>query len=213
MPLERMSTAQHVAESLREQLLRGDIPPGSRIPEEDVAADLQVSRNSVREGLQILVSEGLVHRSLHRGAVVSELTREQLSDVYQARRVIEVASIRIGMRYRRMVVRDIGRARRHGRGRPGERRRLPCWTPTAGSMRASLLGLAARSRPLLPQPTDRAQVDEDVARRALALARLLRATPRGGRGAAGRQRAAGRGPAWIDHRRRRGTRPNESGGA
>ncbi len=97
MPLERMSTAQQVAESLREQLLRGDIPPGSRIPEEDLAADLQVSRNSVREGLQILVSEGLVHRSLHRGAVVTELTSEQLSDVYQARRVIELASIRTGI--------------------------------------------------------------------------------------------------------------------
>lgn len=97
MPLERVSTAQQVADSLREQLLRGEYPPGSRIPEEDIAADLQVSRNSVREGLQILVSEGLVHRTMHRGAVVSDLDQEQLADVYQARRVIEIASLRTGM--------------------------------------------------------------------------------------------------------------------
>jgi DNA-binding GntR family transcriptional regulator len=97
MPLERVSTAQQVADSLREQMLRGEFPPGSRIPEEDIAADLQVSRNSVREGLQILVSEGLVQRTLHRGAVVSDLDQEQLADVYQARRVIEIASLRSGM--------------------------------------------------------------------------------------------------------------------
>ena len=42
MPLERVSTAQQVADSLREQMLRGEFPPGSRIPEEDIAADLQV---------------------------------------------------------------------------------------------------------------------------------------------------------------------------
>jgi DNA-binding GntR family transcriptional regulator len=96
-PLERVSTAQHVAESLRERLLRGEFAPGSRIPEEDIAADLQVSRNSVREALQILASEGLVLRSLHRGGVVSDLDREQLADVYQARRVIEIASLRTGM--------------------------------------------------------------------------------------------------------------------
>ena len=98
-PLERASTAQQVADLLREQLLRGEFPPGTRIPEEDIAADLRVSRNSVREGLQILVSEGLVHRTLHHGAVVSDLDSEQLADVYQARRVIEIASLRTGMRH------------------------------------------------------------------------------------------------------------------
>ena len=97
MPLERVSTAQQVADSLREQLLRGEYRPGSRIPEEDIAADLRVSRNSVREGLQILASEGLVHRTMHRGAVVSDLDSGELADVYQARRVIEIASLRTGM--------------------------------------------------------------------------------------------------------------------
>jgi len=98
IPLERASTAQQVADSLRERLLRGEFAPGSRIPEEDIASDLQVSRNSVREGLQILVSEGLVHRSLHRGAVVSDLDPEELADVYQARRIIEIASLRAAFR-------------------------------------------------------------------------------------------------------------------
>ena len=96
-PLARVSTAQQVANSLRDQLLDGEFPPGMRIPEDDLAAELGVSRNSVREGLQILVAEGLVQRSLHHGAVVTELDSNQLLDVYQARRVLEAAGLRAGM--------------------------------------------------------------------------------------------------------------------
>ncbi len=96
LPLERMSTAQHVANAVRDRLLRGDFAPGLRLPEDEIAAALRVSRNSVREGLQILAAEGLIRRSLHRGAVVSELSGEELHDVYQARRVIELAGLRMG---------------------------------------------------------------------------------------------------------------------
>jgi DNA-binding GntR family transcriptional regulator len=96
--LNRKSTAEHVANALREQLLQGRYSPGSRLPEDEIARALGVSRNSVREGLQILASEGLVQRSLHRGAVASELNAADLADVYQARRIIEISSLRAGMR-------------------------------------------------------------------------------------------------------------------
>ena len=95
-PLHRLSTAEHVASTLREQLLARRYSPGSRLPEEEIAAAMQVSRNSVREGLQILAAEGLVQRSLHRGAVVAELDGAALEDVYQARRIIEVGGLRAG---------------------------------------------------------------------------------------------------------------------
>lgn len=95
-PLNRMSTAEHVASTLREQLLERRFSPGSRLPEDEIAAAMQVSRNSVREGLQILAAEGLVQRSLHRGAVVTELDAAALEDVYQARRIIELGSLRAG---------------------------------------------------------------------------------------------------------------------
>jgi len=95
-PLNRMSTAEHVANTLREQLLERRFSPGSRLPEDEIAAAMQVSRNSVREGLQILAAEGLVQRSLHRGAVVAELDADALEDVYQARRIVEVSSLRAG---------------------------------------------------------------------------------------------------------------------
>lgn len=96
-PLNRLSTAEHVASTLREQLLEGRFSPGSRLPEDEIAASMQVSRNSVREGMQILAAEGLVHRSLHRGTVVTELDSAALADVYRARRIVEIASLRAGM--------------------------------------------------------------------------------------------------------------------
>jgi DNA-binding GntR family transcriptional regulator len=96
-PLNRRSTAEQVASTLRAQLLEGTFSPGSRLPEDEIAAAMRVSRNSVREGLQILAAEGLVQRSLHRGAVVSELDSAALADVYEARRLVEVASLRAGM--------------------------------------------------------------------------------------------------------------------
>jgi DNA-binding GntR family transcriptional regulator len=92
--LPRTSTSQQVAQAIREQILRGEIAPGARLSDEAIASALGVSRNSVREGLQILVAAGLVQRNLHRGAVVSELTLEELADVYQARRTIELDGIR-----------------------------------------------------------------------------------------------------------------------
>jgi DNA-binding GntR family transcriptional regulator len=94
LTLERTSTAQQVANAVRGQLLRGEVAPGARLRDEGIAAALGVSRNTVREAMQILAAEGLVRRNLHRGAVVSELTPEELADVYQARRVIEMAGIR-----------------------------------------------------------------------------------------------------------------------
>ena len=97
-PLSRPSTADQVASALREQLLQGQFSPGDRLPEDEIATALEVSRNSVREGIQILASEGLIRRSLHRGAVVSELDTDELTDVYQARRIIEIASLRVGMK-------------------------------------------------------------------------------------------------------------------
>ena len=92
--LQRASTPQQVAEAIREQILRGEIAPGARLRDDAIASALRVSRNSVREALQILASEGLVQRVLHRGAIVTELTPEELTDVYQARRAIELAGIR-----------------------------------------------------------------------------------------------------------------------
>jgi len=93
LSLERVSSAENVAAVIREQLLSGGIPPGTKLSDPVLAATFGVSRHTVREAILILTAEGLVQRSLHRGAVVAELGLEELADVYQARRALELSGI------------------------------------------------------------------------------------------------------------------------
>jgi DNA-binding GntR family transcriptional regulator len=68
LQLRRESTAQQVASALRELIVTGGLPSGAHLREAALAQQLGVSRNTVREAVQILVSDGLVRREMHRGA-------------------------------------------------------------------------------------------------------------------------------------------------
>jgi DNA-binding GntR family transcriptional regulator len=90
----RASTSQQVADVIKEQLLLGQASPGTRLSDRIIATELQVSRNTVREAMTILAAEGLVMKNLHKGVVVADLDIEELRDVYQARRALELAGLR-----------------------------------------------------------------------------------------------------------------------
>jgi len=92
--VHRASSAQQVAAAIREQLLRGEVAPGTRLRDQVLAASLQVSRNTVREAMQILASEGLVRQNFHHGVTVAELDLTELADTYRVRRVLELAGVR-----------------------------------------------------------------------------------------------------------------------
>ena len=53
-----------------------------------------MSRNTVREAVQILVSDGLVRREMHRGAYVAELTEDDVRDLFRVRRLVELTAVR-----------------------------------------------------------------------------------------------------------------------
>ena len=91
--VQRASSAQQVAAAIREQLLLGEVAPGTRLRDQVLASSLQVSRNTVREAMQILASEGLVHQHFHHGVTVAELDLEELADAYRVRRVLELAGV------------------------------------------------------------------------------------------------------------------------
>jgi len=91
--LKRLSTAEHVAAEIRTILLRGEVPPGTKFPEQALAQRFGVSRNTMREALLLLRSQGLIEHQLHRGAVVAELDDAAIVDVSQARRVLEQAGV------------------------------------------------------------------------------------------------------------------------
>lgn len=89
----RQSAAQGVVETLRSSILSGEISPGAALREVSLAAELGVSRNTVREAARILESEGLVIQRPGRGVIVVEIFDEDLVEIYRARDVIETTSV------------------------------------------------------------------------------------------------------------------------
>ncbi len=81
--------SQHIAERLRESILRGDVRPGQRIRQEDVAARFKASRFPVREALRILESGGLVTVRANRGAWVNALSQAECVELYKVRERLE----------------------------------------------------------------------------------------------------------------------------
>ncbi|WP_405793595.1 GntR family transcriptional regulator [Streptomyces sp. NBC_01506] len=90
---EGSDSAERVAAGIRTRIMGGELPSGTPLRESTLAADLGVSRNTLREGLRALVAEGLVTQELYKGAVVATITAEQVRDIYRARRVLELQAV------------------------------------------------------------------------------------------------------------------------
>lgn len=77
------SLALQIAQHVGEQIVSGDLVEGERIQEMRIAAELQVSRGSVREALLILQRRHLVEIFPRRGAVVAELSPHMIKGLYE----------------------------------------------------------------------------------------------------------------------------------
>lgn len=76
-------------QALREQILSGHIPSGTRLGEADLAERLDVSRTPIREALSRLAAEGLVDLVPNRGARVAIWTTDQLREIFELRLAVE----------------------------------------------------------------------------------------------------------------------------
>ncbi|WP_020669531.1 GntR family transcriptional regulator [Amycolatopsis nigrescens] len=87
---EALSATDRVVDALRTRILEGALSPGAALREVPVAAELDVSRNTLREALRLLASEGLVIQPPNKGASVKTFTASEVRDIYRTRRVLEV---------------------------------------------------------------------------------------------------------------------------
>jgi DNA-binding GntR family transcriptional regulator len=83
-----------IAAGIRASILSGQHPPGTRIRQEDVAAEYGASRVPVREAIRQLEFEGLVTVVANTGAWVSRLTLAECEEVYQMRERLEPLLLR-----------------------------------------------------------------------------------------------------------------------
>jgi DNA-binding GntR family transcriptional regulator len=112
--IQREPVAESVTRRIRAAILSGDLAPGTRIRQEELAALLAVSRAPVRQALVVLERERLVHTDRCRGTIVAPLDVDLVRDLYQFRGAIErdvAATLAAdGSRLKTGAVRDIIKA-------------------------------------------------------------------------------------------------------
>jgi len=80
---------EEVAELLRQRIFQRELEPGSWIDEVKLAQEYGISRTPLREALKVLAAEGLVTMKVRRGAYVTEVSEQDLAEVYHLLSLLE----------------------------------------------------------------------------------------------------------------------------
>lgn len=96
-PVSRARLTDLAYETIRELILSGQLKMGDRLVETQLSESLGISRAPTREALQRLAAEGLVDGSAHHGVRVTEVTAQDIADLYNVRLGIESIALRLFM--------------------------------------------------------------------------------------------------------------------
>ena len=77
----RLTIASEVTDALRLRIIEGTLPPGTRLGEEKISREMEISRGPVREALRELEKEGIISVEPYRGAVVIGISEAELRSV------------------------------------------------------------------------------------------------------------------------------------
>jgi DNA-binding GntR family transcriptional regulator len=101
--LQRIDSTPDLVERVHRQLLdaicSGDLAPGVRITQEEIAASLGVSRQPVHQALRLLKKEGFVVDTGRRGVVVSQPEGRALAQLYEVRSVLDGLAARLAAQF------------------------------------------------------------------------------------------------------------------
>ncbi len=78
--------------------MKGELLPGHRMIVLDIAKQFSVSQAPVREALERLKQEGLIVGKMNKGSAVSEITAQEIRDIYELRQMVEGHALRATMR-------------------------------------------------------------------------------------------------------------------
>jgi DNA-binding GntR family transcriptional regulator len=109
--VSRSLLVEQIVEQITERILAGEIPPGTPLGQEQLSAELGVSRTPLREALRVLKSRGFVTSESTSGTVrVVSLTADQAADMYEARKMLDGFAARLAAeRATDDQVEDLGR--------------------------------------------------------------------------------------------------------
>ena len=83
LSIPRQVLHQEVAVRLRQRIVEGHLAPGRKLNERELAESLRVSRTPLREAIKMLAAEGLVELLPNRGAVVAQMSEQDVADTFE----------------------------------------------------------------------------------------------------------------------------------
>ena len=83
LSIPRQVLHQEVVVRLRQRIVEGHIAPGTKLNERELSEVLKVSRTPLREAIKMLAAEGLVELLPNRGAVVAQLSEQDIADTFE----------------------------------------------------------------------------------------------------------------------------------
>ena len=89
------AAGEGVIDALRQRIVDHDLPPGTRLREQDLASEFGVSRSRIRDAFNILEERGLIERIPNRGALVAKLDPAKADELFEVREVLEAQMVRL----------------------------------------------------------------------------------------------------------------------
>ena len=94
-PVGRQPLNQQIYESLKQAILLGNLQPGTKLNETQVARQMGTSTTPVREAFRLLAAEGFLKIEPWKGAVVQEYSTDEIMEVFQCREVLETLALEL----------------------------------------------------------------------------------------------------------------------
>jgi DNA-binding GntR family transcriptional regulator len=95
---QRITLGAQTAEILRTSILNGELKPGQKLVERELAELMSVSQGSIREALRDLEYEGLVTKKTNTATYVTELSKDQVTEIVEVRVELEPAAFLLASR-------------------------------------------------------------------------------------------------------------------
>lgn len=93
------ASAPGAYEQIYQAIIRGEILPGDRLRETELAAQIGLSRTPIREAIRKLESDGIVEHQPRVGAMVKKLSQQEIVELYEMRIVIEETAAQMAARH------------------------------------------------------------------------------------------------------------------
>ncbi|MBI5886187.1 MAG: GntR family transcriptional regulator [Deltaproteobacteria bacterium] len=84
-----LTLRERIADFIKDSIVSGNLKPGERVPEQEIAENFGISRTPIREAFRQLESEGFITVTPRKGAVVSPITDKDVSEFYEIKSLLE----------------------------------------------------------------------------------------------------------------------------